>query len=109
MLIAKEFIGHKNLYKPFFTNLFMEIKILDESKDSIEFEIDSLTLAEILRVYLNQDSSVDFAAWKQDHPTKSPVLKVVTKGKTAKKAVGDAVSAITKDLDRVGKDFEKLK
>ena len=87
----------------------MEIKILNESKDSIEFSINSLTLAEILRAYLNKDSAVDFAAWKQDHPTKAPILKVVTKGKTAKKAVSDAVSAITKDLDRVEKDFEKLK
>lgn len=32
----------------------MEIKILKESKDEIEFEIDNLTLAEILRVYLKQ-------------------------------------------------------
>lgn len=87
----------------------MNIKILNESKDSLEFEIGSLTLAEILRVYLNKDDSVSFAAWKQDHPTKNPILKVVGKGKAAKKAVSDAVSAIIKDLDRIEKDFEKLK
>jgi len=87
----------------------MEIKILKESKDEIEFEIDNLTIAEILRVYLNKDSAVTFSAWKRDHPTKNPVMLVKTKGKTAKKAIDDAVSALTKDLERVEKDFSKLK
>ncbi len=87
----------------------MEIKVLNDSKDEIEVEIEELTLVEILRVYLNKDSSVTFAAWKREHPTKSPVLKVKTKGKAAKKAVNDAVSAIVKDLDKVEKDFEKMK
>lgn len=87
----------------------MEIKILRESKDEIEFEIDNLTLAEILRVYLNKDSAVTFAAWKRDHPTKNPVMLVKTKGKTVKKAIDDAVSDLTKDLEKVEKDFSKIK
>jgi DNA-directed RNA polymerase subunit L len=87
----------------------MDIKVLNSSKDEIEVELDSLTIAEILRVYLNQDSSVSFAAWKREHPTEKPILLVKTKGKTAKKAVNDAVSAITKDLDKVESDFKKLK
>ena len=87
----------------------MEIKIINSSKDEIEAEIGSLTLAEILRVYLNKDSAVTFAAWKREHPTKNPILKVQTKGKTAKKAINDAVSAITKDLDNFEKDFSKMK
>lgn len=87
----------------------MEINILKNSKDEIEVEIEDLTIAEILRVYLNQDSSVTFAAWKREHPTKKPVLKVNTKGKTAKKAIGDAVNSITKDLDKFEGDFKKLK
>ena len=33
----------------------------------------------------------------------------VTKGKTAKKAIDDAVSAITKDLDKLESDFKKMK
>jgi DNA-directed RNA polymerase subunit L len=87
----------------------MEINVLKSEKDEMEFEIESLTLAEILRVYLNKDSAVTFAAWKRDHPTKKPVMSVKTKGKAAKKAIDDAVSAITKDLDRIEKDFGKLK
>jgi DNA-directed RNA polymerase subunit L len=87
----------------------MEINVLKNEKDELEVELDSLTIAEILRVYLNKDSDVTFAAWKREHPTKKPVLLVKTKGKTAKKAVDEAVSAITKDLDSLEADFKKLK
>jgi len=87
----------------------MEINVLKSSKDEIEIEIDNLTMAEILRVYLNKDSLVTFAAWRRDHPTKKPALLVKTKVKTAKKAINDAVSAITKDLDKLEGDFKKLK
>ena len=87
----------------------MEMKILKDSKDEIEVELGNLTIAEILRVYLNKDSSVTFAAWKREHLTKNPVLAVRTKGKTSKKAITDAVNLITKDLDRVESDFKKLK
>jgi DNA-directed RNA polymerase subunit L len=85
----------------------MELKILKEDKEEIEVEIDNVTLAEVLRVYLNEDSNVSFAAWKREHPTKNPVLKV--KSKNPKKSVKDAVSAASKDLDRVEKDFSSMK
>ena len=72
----------------------MELNILKSSKEEIKFEIDSLTIAEVLRVYLNKDSSVTFVAWKREHPTEKPIVLVKTKGKTAKKAVVDAVALI---------------
>lgn len=87
----------------------MEIKIINDSKNEIEIEINNITVAEILRVYLNKDSEVIFAAWKQEHPTKTPVMKVKTKSKTAKKAINDAVAQITKDLGKIESDFKKLK
>jgi DNA-directed RNA polymerase subunit L len=87
----------------------MEMNILKESKEELEVEIASLTMVEILRVYLNKDSSVTFAAWKREHPTLKPVLAVKTKGKTPKKAINDAIAAIAKDLDNVEADFKKLK
>lgn len=87
----------------------MEVNVLNSSKDEIEVELDNLTMVEILRVYLNKDSGVTFAAWKREHPTKRPVLLVKTKGKTAKKAVDDAVSAIEKDLDKFEESFKKMK
>ena len=87
----------------------MEIKILKSTKDELEVQIDSLTIAEILRVYLNKDSAVTFAAWKRKHPSEPPLLAVKTKGKTAKKAINDAVALLTKDLDKIESDFKNLK
>ena len=87
----------------------MEINILKDSKEELEVEIGSLTMVEILRVYLNKDSSVIFAAWKREHPTKKPIFAVRTKGKTPKKAINDAIDSITKDLDKIESDFKKLK
>jgi len=87
----------------------MEIKVLNSSKEEIEVEISNLTLVELLRVYLNQDSGVVFAAWKKEHFTRNPVLSVKTKGKTAKKALNDAINQVTKELDDLEEDFKKLK
>ncbi len=87
----------------------MEINILKSSKDEIELELENLTIAEVLRVYLSKDASVTFTAWRREHPTKKPVLLIKTKGKTAKKAVDDAISAVTKDLDKLEEGFKKLK
>ena len=87
----------------------MDINVIKASKDELEAELGNVTMAEILRTYLNKDSAVNFVAWRREHPTKNPVLVVKTKGKTAKKAVGDAVTSITKDLDKIEGDFKKLK
>jgi DNA-directed RNA polymerase subunit L len=87
----------------------MDVNILRAEKDEIEVELGDITIAEILRVYLNKDDSVNFAAWRREHPTKNPVLLVKTKGKTAKKAVSDAVKEIEKELDKLETDFKKLK
>ncbi len=87
----------------------MEIKILKDEKYELQAEVDNLTIAEILKVYLNKDSAVTFAAWKKEHPTKNPILKVKTKGKTAKKAIKDAIAQIDKELDKIGKDFKGMK
>lgn len=87
----------------------MELEIISSSKDEIELRLESMTLVEILRVYLNQDSNVSFAAWKREHPSERPILKVITEGKTAKKAINDAINALTKDLDKIESEFKKLK
>ncbi len=87
----------------------MELNIVKESKNEAEIGIGSLTIAEVLRVYLNKDSSVIFAAWKRRHPTENPILAVKTKGKSAKKAISDAVSLIINDLDKIETDFKKIK
>ncbi|MCR4327048.1 MAG: hypothetical protein NUV46_00520 [Nanoarchaeota archaeon] len=87
----------------------MEMNVLRKEKNEIEIEFDNLTFPEILRVYLNKDPAVTFAAWKKEHSTKNPVILVKTKGKDAKLAIESAVKAITKDLDKVEEDFKKIK
>ena len=51
----------------------MEMKILKIDKEEAEIEFENLTMVEILRVYLNKDSAVTFAAWKRNHPTEKPL------------------------------------
>ena len=87
----------------------MEMQIIKNEKEEMEFELDSITLVEILRVYLNKDPEVTFAAWKREHPTKKPIFLVKTKGKAAKKAVDEAIVSIEKDLEKLETDFKKLK
>jgi len=87
----------------------MKIDILRSSKDEIEMQVENLTIAELLRVYLNKDSSVTFAAWKREHPSEKTIFSVKAKGKTIKKAIGDAIVAIIKDLDKIEKDFSVMK
>lgn len=87
----------------------MELNILKDEKEEIELQLDNLTITEILRVYLNKDPAVTFAAWKRVHVTENPILLVKTKGKTAKKAISDAVSHISKELDKMEINFKKLK
>ena len=86
----------------------MNIKILKSDKNEIEIELDNLTIAEVLRAYLHKDSSVEFAAWKRAHPGEPVLLRVETKGKTAKKAIEDAVNTIIKEADNLVAKVKKL-
>ena len=78
----------------------MNLEILKADKNEIEVKIDNSTIAEILRTYLNEQG-IQFAAWRREHPSKPVILKIESSGKTAKKAVGDAVDAIKKDCDKI--------
>jgi DNA-directed RNA polymerase subunit L len=86
----------------------MEIKILRENKNELEVELDSLTIAEILRVYLNKNEDVEIAAWKKEHPTKKPILLVKTKKVDVKNVIEKAVSEITKELEKIEEEFKKV-
>ena len=85
----------------------MEIKVLESSKDEIKIEMDSLTVVEILRVYLNKDSSVVLAVWKREHPTKNPVLHI--EADNPKKLLKSAIATLEKEIDTAVADFKKLK
>ncbi len=83
----------------------MNVNIIREDKNEVEFHIDNLTVAEILRNYLTEE--VDFVAWRREHPLKPLVMRIESKNKTVRKAVSDAVAAIKKDLDKVGSVLKK--
>ncbi len=78
----------------------MEVEILKSEKNEIEVKLDNLTVVEVLRVYLNEQGA-EFAAWKREHISENPILKVESSGKNAKKEISDAVAAIKKDLNKI--------
>ena len=83
----------------------MEVKILKEEKGELDLEVGSLTIAEILRVYLNKNGA-KIATWRREHPSKNPVLHI--EADNAKKTLKDAISQIEKEVDSAVKSFEKL-
>lgn len=87
----------------------MEITILKDEKNDLELQIDNQTIAELVRVYLNQDSAVKIGAWRKEHYSKPLILKVQTEGKAAKKALQDAIAKVQKDLKTYGEEFKKAK
>ena len=87
----------------------MKAVYLKDEKNEAEIEIDNLTVVELLRFYLAKDDSVSFVAWRREHPSKNPVLKIKTKGRTVRKAVSDAINSIEKESDKLLADFKKSK
>ncbi|MBS3071530.1 hypothetical protein J4408_00910 [Candidatus Pacearchaeota archaeon] len=84
----------------------MQVEIIKEDKNQVELKIDDVTVAEVLRVYLNEQG-IDFAAWKREHPSKPVTFVIKSEGKTVKKAISEAVEAIKKDLENIEKAVKK--
>ena len=87
----------------------MEIAILKDEKNELEVQINNQTIAELVRVYLNKDDAVKVGAWRKEHYSKPLILKVETEGKSAKKALQDAIANIQKDLKKYNDEFKKSK
>ena len=87
----------------------MEVTIIKDEKNNLEVQIDNQTIAELVRVYLNQDSAVKVGAWKKEHYSKPLILKVQTEGKSAKKVLQDAIAKAQKELKQYGDEFKKSK
>lgn len=85
----------------------MKVQIIKEEKENLIVELDNQTVAELLRVYLNQDDAVSMAAWKREHPEKPVRLEIKTKGKSAKKVLEDAVSKTEKEIEKYLEEFKK--
>ena len=86
----------------------MIVNTIKNEKNELRVEIDNLTVAELLRKYLTEDSGVTFAAWRREHPTKNSVLTIKTEGKTAKKALLDAIEKVRKLNSEVVSEFKKV-
>jgi DNA-directed RNA polymerase subunit L len=84
----------------------MEVKIISDDKNTLDIELSSLTIAEVLRVYLNKEGA-KVAAWRREHPTKNPVLHI--EGDNPKKILKSAVATLEKEIDKAVDDFKKLK
>jgi len=85
----------------------MEVKVIKDEKNNLVVEMDNQTAAEILRVYLNKDDSVELAAWKREHPEKPVIFEIRTNGKAAKKALSDAIEKIRKETEKYLEEFKK--
>ncbi|MEK6853050.1 MAG: RpoL/Rpb11 RNA polymerase subunit family protein [Nanoarchaeota archaeon] len=85
----------------------MEVEIVKEEKDDIEFKIDNQTVAEVMRIYLNETDNVKFAAWRKEHPSKPLLMKVMTSSGSVKKAISEAADKIRKDADKVASLVKK--
>jgi len=84
----------------------MNIEILKQDKNAVELKIDNLTVAEILRAYLNKEG-IEFAAWRREHPSKPLLFKIESSGKTVKKAVSEAVEAVKSDCGKIAALLKK--
>lgn len=87
----------------------MELNIVNNEKDFLEFYIDERhTFCALLRGALLEDSKVVFAAYKLDHIfDKKAKFAVRTKGKTPIKALEDALSLMEKNLSSYEKTMLK--
>lgn len=84
----------------------MEIKILKDEKNELDVELSSLTIAEVLRVYLNKEGA-KLAVWKREHPTKNPVLHI--EADNPKELLKKAIVTLEKEIDKVVDEFKKSK
>jgi len=87
----------------------MEIEIIKDEKNELEVQLDNQTIAELIRVYLNEDDGVKLGVWKRDHYSKPVILRVETEGKTAKKALQEAIAKAQKELKKYDDEFSKAK
>lgn len=90
----------------------MKLSVIQNEKNELEFYIEGErhTLPNILKEKIANDSSVEFCAYKLDHPLdKKTRLIIKTTGKSPKKVMEDAIKAVKEDLAEFKKEVDKLK
>ncbi|MCX6803600.1 MAG: DNA-directed RNA polymerase subunit L [Candidatus Diapherotrites archaeon] len=90
----------------------MKLHVLKNEKNEMEFFIEGerYTLPNILKEKISADDSVEFCAYRLEHPLDKKARFIVkTSGKSPKKVIEDAIKNIKEDLAEFKKEVEKLK
>ncbi|MEM1577769.1 MAG: RpoL/Rpb11 RNA polymerase subunit family protein [Candidatus Pacearchaeota archaeon] len=77
------------------------MRILKKEKDYLEIEMNNLTLAEILRVYLWKNKNIIYAGWKREHPSKPPILILKTKK--------DSIEILKSTIEEIKEEIKEIK
>jgi DNA-directed RNA polymerase subunit L len=88
--------------------ILMEVRIMTDEKDTLELEFAGAdqSLIQLMADKLNQEKSVDFAAYKVEHPlVGSPKLIVKTKKGDARKLVLEKLKEIKGEVEEFRKKF----
>lgn len=81
----------------------MKVKVLENKTNELKIELDDSTLCEALRKELWEDKALVQASYSRKHPIENPILFVQTDGKSAKKALHDALVRLEKKNDEFAK------
>ncbi len=84
----------------------MKLKFIEHKQNEVRLEIGDLTICEMLRKELWEDKSIIQASYTRKHPTENPVLHLQTEGKSAKKALQDAIKRLEKKNEDLVKTFK---
>lgn len=90
----------------------MEIIALTNKKNELKIELknESHAISNALTKELWEDKTVISAGYMLESTMEeNPILTVVTKGKTPKKAIQDAIKRLTKKFDEFQTKFKKIK
>lgn len=87
----------------------MELKIIEEKKNKIIFEIhEGHAFCNLLKEELRNDDKVKVATYTIKHPLISkPTMIVETSDSEPRKALADAANKLKKKLEKFEKDFAK--
>ena len=84
----------------------MKVKVLENKTNELKLEIDDSTICEALRKELWEDKTLIQASYSRKHSIESPVLVIQTEGKSAKKALQDAIARLEKKSEEFAKSIK---
>lgn len=90
----------------------MKVSVVTNEKNNLEFVMDGErhTIPNMLKEKIAADSSVEFCAYRLDHPLDRKARFIVkTSGKAPKKVVEEAIKTIKEELAAFKKEVDKLK